>query len=167
VNRPKANIAVRALINGIEHTVTVQAQRTLAELLREDLLLTGTNLGCEQGQCGSCTVLVDGVSARACLMLAATVDGRSVITVEGLADGVDLNILQRACQQQHSFQCGFCASGMLIVATELLAENQSPTEAEVREALSGNLCRCTGYDSIVAGLMAAAAELRVQVGESA
>ena len=164
---PTNQIVVRTVVNGIDKTVTVQARRTLAEMLREDLLLTGTQIGCELGQCGSCTVLIDGVSARSCLTLAATLDGRRVITVEGLADGVNLNILQRACQQQHSFQCGFCAPGMLIAATELLAENQSPTRAEVREALSGNLCRCTGYDSIVAGVLAAASQLQIQVGEPA
>jgi len=151
-------VEVRVDVNGRERRAVVAARRTLAELLREDLALTGTHVGCEHGVCGSCTVLVDGASARACLTLAARVDGCSVVTIEGLADEVSggMDALQKACLEGHSFQCGFCTPGILMVATELLAENPAPSEAEVREAISGNLCRCTGYDSIVAGILRAA-----------
>ena len=152
-------VEVRVSVNGRDRFAVVEARRTLAELLREDLALTGTHIGCEHGVCGSCTVLVDGASARACLTLAARVDGCRVMTIEGLADEVagGMNPLQQACLERHSFQCGFCTPGMLMVATELLAENPNPSEAEVREAIAGNLCRCTGYDSIVAGILQAAA----------
>ena len=151
-------VEVRLTVNGRDRAAMVDARRTLAELLREDLALTGTHVGCEHGVCGACTVLVDGSSARACLTLAARVAGCTVITVEGLADGnaSGLGPLQQACLERHSFQCGFCTPGILIVATELLSENPAPSDADVREAISGNLCRCTGYDSIVAGILHAA-----------
>jgi len=151
-------VDVRLTVNGRDRAATVDARRTLAELLREDLALTGTHIGCEHGVCGSCTVLVDGASARSCLTLAARVDGCAVVTIEGLADEASdgLSTLQQACIERHSFQCGFCTPGILMVATELLADNSQPSEAEVREAISGNLCRCTGYDSIVAGILHAA-----------
>jgi len=158
-------VDVRVTVNGRERMATVDARRTLAELLREDLSLTGTHIGCEHGVCGSCTVLIDGASARSCLTLAARVEGATVVTIEGLAGSSGGSVggphgmspLQQACLEQHSFQCGFCTPGILMVATELLAENPEPSEAEVREAISGNLCRCTGYDSIVAGILRAAA----------
>ena len=151
-------VEVRLTVNGRDRTATVDARRTLAELLREDLALTGTHIGCEHGVCGSCTVLVDGASARSCLTLAARVDGCAIITIEGLADAAtgDMSRLQQACLECHSFQCGFCTSGILIVATELLTDNPHPSVMEVREAIAGNLCRCTGYDSIVAGILHAA-----------
>ncbi len=158
-------VTVRVTVNGTERSATVEPRHTLAELLREDFALTGTHLGCEQGACGACTVLVDGASARSCLFPAFRADGTSVVTVEGLggAPGA-MNTLQRACLERHSFQCGFCTPGMLIAATELLAENVEPTEADVREALSGTICRCTGYDSIVAGVLHAADLIRVETG---
>ena len=154
-------VDVRVTVNGRERMATVDARRTLAELLREDLSLTGTHIGCEHGVCGSCTVLIDGASARSCLTLAARVEGATVVTIEGLGGSSGkphgMSTLQQACLERHSFQCGFCTPGILMVATELLAENRRPSEAEVREAISGNLCRCTGYDSIVAGILHAAA----------
>jgi carbon-monoxide dehydrogenase small subunit len=151
-------VDVRVTVNGRDRAATMDVRRTLAELLREDLALTGTHIGCDHGVCGSCTVLIDGASARACLTLAARVDGCVVVTIEGLADDAigGMSVLQQACLERHSFQCGFCTPGILIVATELLADNPHPSEAEVREAISGNLCRCTGYDSIVAGILHAA-----------
>jgi len=155
-------VEVRVRVNGRDRAAVVDARRTLVELLREDLALTGTHVGCEHGVCGSCTVLVDGASARACLTLAARVDGCAVTTIEGLAGdaGSTMSVLQQSCLERHSFQCGFCTPGILIVATELLAENPDPSEAEVREAIAGNLCRCTGYDSIVAGVLHAASVAR-------
>ena len=130
--------------------------RTLADFLRHDLGLTGTHLGCEHGVCGSCTVLVDGASARSCLMLAAQANGTEITTIEGLAVDGELNHLQEAMRDGHGFQCGFCTPGFMMTATELLRENPRPSETEVREAISGNVCRCTGYQSIVTGIMHAA-----------
>ena len=157
-------VEVNVRVNGEHRSVFVELRRTLVELLREDLELTGTHIGCEQGACGSCTVLIDGGSARACLTPAFRADGCDVVTIEGLAEGPDtMGVLQQACIERHAFQCGFCTPGMLIVASELLAECDEPSEAEVREALSGNLCRCTGYDSIVAAVLHAAELRRIGV----
>jgi carbon-monoxide dehydrogenase small subunit len=149
-------IQVTLTINGLTQTANVSPRTTLADFLREDVGLTGTHLGCEHGVCGACTVLVDGASARACLTLIGQADGTNVETIEGLADdGGRLNPLQEAFRSSHSFQCGFCTPGVALAATELLRENPCPTAAEVREAISGNLCRCTGYQSIVDGIMLA------------
>jgi carbon-monoxide dehydrogenase small subunit len=153
-------IEVELTVNGQTRRATVEPRRTLADFLREDLGLTGTHLGCEHGVCGACTVFFDGVSARSCLLLAVQADGHKVTTVEGLQPAEGLHPLQQACWESHSFQCGFCTPGFLIAATELLGEQPHPTEQEVREALSGNLCRCTGYESIVAGVLRAAELLR-------
>ncbi len=148
-----STVEVHLTVNGSDRSAVVDVRRTLVEMLREDLALTGTHVGCEHGVCGSCTVLIDGASARSCLTLAARVDGSTIVTIEGLGNGDQLGALQQACVERHSFQCGFCTPGILIVATELLVDNPNPSEAEVREAISGNLCRCTGYDSIVAGIL--------------
>jgi len=156
---PRSTVDVAVTVNGRRREATVEARATLAELLRTSFALTGTHLGCEHGVCGACTVLVDGASARSCLLFAWQVDGRDVVTVEGLAGDAPMSPLQQACRDSHGFQCGFCTPGMLVSATELLATSPEPTEAEVREALSGNLCRCTGYDSIVAGVLLAAARM--------
>ncbi len=147
---------VELTVNGVPRRGSVEARRTLADFLREDLGLTGTHLGCEHGVCGACTVLVDGEPARSCLMLAVQARGADVRTVEGLAPDGEMNRLQEAMWDSHGFQCGFCTPGFLMQITALLAENPGPTEAEVREALSGNICRCTGYESIVNGVLLAA-----------
>ena len=143
-------------INGEQRSSVVDGRTTLADFLRHDLGLTGTHLGCEHGVCGSCTVLVDGASARSCLMLAAQANGAEVTTIEGLAVKGEFNELQQAMRDHHGFQCGFCTPGFMMTATELLRENPQPSEAEVREAISGNICRCTGYQSIVNGILQAA-----------
>ena len=143
-------------VNGTPRHGSVEPRRTLADFLREDLDLTGTHLGCEHGVCGACTVLVDGEPARSCLMLAVQARGADILTVEGLATDGELNRLQQAMWESHGFQCGFCTPGFLMQITALLAENPNPGEAEIREALSGNLCRCTGYESIVNGVLRAA-----------
>ena len=151
---------VRVAVNGSRHERGVEPRLTLADFLRDELGLTGTHLGCEHGVCGACTVLVDGHSARACLMLAVQAHGKEVRTVEGLAPAGELNVLQAAFWDKHGLQCGFCTPGVLMSLTELLAGNQSPSEAEIRQALSGHLCRCTGYQNIVAAALEAAARMR-------
>ena len=150
---------INVTVNGKTYTRTVESRLTLVDFLRHELLLTGTHVGCEHGVCGACTVLVDGVSVRACLMLAVQAHGTSIDTVEGLADGDTLNPLQEAFRDNHGLQCGFCTPGMLMTLTEFLREQPNPTESEVREAISGNLCRCTGYQSIVAAALDAAKRL--------
>jgi carbon-monoxide dehydrogenase small subunit len=150
------SIEVTLTVNGVVRSATAEPRRTLADFLREELSLTGTHLGCEHGVCGSCTVLVNGASARSCLMLAVQANGAEVTTIEGLLDGSTMGVLQEACRDSHSFQCGYCTPGFLMTATELLTESPHPTEIEVREAISGNLCRCTGYESIVQGILLAA-----------
>ena len=151
---------VRVAVNGSRHERGVEPRLTLADFLRDELGLTGTHLGCEHGVCGACTELVDGHSARACLMLAVQANGKEVRTVEGLAPSGELNVLQAAFWDKHGLQCGFCTPGVLMSLTELLAGNQSPSEAEIRQALSGHLCRCTGYQNIVAAALEAAARMR-------
>jgi carbon-monoxide dehydrogenase small subunit len=151
-------IEVRLTVNGIEHTASVEPRRTLADMLRDDLGLTGTHVGCEHGVCGACTVLMDGYAARSCLTLAPQARGAEITTIEGLANGDDLNPLQRAMWENYAFQCGFCTPGFLMQITELLGENPTPSEREIREALSGNICRCTGYETIVNGVLAAAGD---------
>lgn len=139
-------------VNGTEAEVTVEARRTLADVLRDELELTGTHLGCEHGVCGACTVLIDGQPARSCLMLAVQADGQSITTIEGLASGDDLHPIQAAMHESHGFQCAFCAPGFLMSAVALLEENPQPSREEIRAELSGNLCRCTGYQSIIDGV---------------
>jgi aerobic carbon-monoxide dehydrogenase small subunit len=154
-------------VNGEERTCTIEPRLTLADCLRHKLGLTGTHLGCEHGVCGACTVLVDGVSARSCLMLAVQADGAKVRTIEGIASKSGaLHPLQDAFHRLHGLQCGFCTSGMLMTLLEFLGERPDPTEEQVRDAISGNLCRCTGYQSIVAAVMDAAAIMRRQGGRS-
>jgi carbon-monoxide dehydrogenase small subunit len=149
-------VDIALTVNGQVARGTVEARQSLADFLREGLELTGTHLGCEHGACGACTVLVDGAAVRSCLMFAVQADGANVVTVEGLARGGELSPLQRAFREHHALQCGFCTPGFLVTATALLAENQNPTPAEVRAALSGSICRCTGYIGIVAAVLAAA-----------
>jgi len=148
-------------VNGRAYNTTVETRRTLIDLLRHDLGLTGSHVGCEHGVCGACTVLLDGISVRACLMLAVQASGHAVTTVEGLAAANgSLNPLQQAFWEKGALQCGFCTPGMLLTLTELLAANDAPTEHEIRDAISGNLCRCTGYQAIVEATLLAAERMR-------
>ena len=147
-------------VNGQRVERDVEARMTLADFLRESLDLTGTHLGCEHGACGACTVQLDGNSVRSCLIFAVQADGARVTTVEGLAVKGTLSVLQRSFQQHHALQCGFCTPGMLTTAQAMLAENPDPSAEEVRRAISGNLCRCTGYLPVVAAILDAAAQLR-------
>ena len=149
-------IDIQLTVNGAAHQAAVEPRKSLADFLRDDLGLTGTHLGCEHGVCGACTVILNGEAVRSCLMLAVQARGAEVRTIEGLAtDGV-MSPLQEAMWDSHSFQCGFCTPGFVMQATAFLAENPSPSEAELREALSGNICRCTGYESIINGVLLAA-----------
>ncbi len=143
-------------VNGRVYTGTVEARMTLADFLRESLGLTGTHVGCEHGVCGACTVLDDGQPVRSCLLLAVQMDGANLTTVEGLADGDRLHPLQQAFWDHHGLQCGFCTPGILLTAKAFLEEHPRPTDEEIREAISGNLCRCTGYHFIVEAIRAAA-----------
>ena len=147
-------------INGQAHSVTVEARRTLADVIREDCGRTGTHLGCEHGVCGACTVIVDGAPVRACLMFAVQADGAEIRTVEGLADGETLHPLQRAFITHHALQCGFCTPGFLMLATAILENDPDIGDDELVEALASNLCRCTGYANILKAVKAAAEELR-------
>jgi carbon-monoxide dehydrogenase small subunit len=141
---------VSTSVNGQRYTRPVEARLLLSDFIRHELGLTGTHVGCEHGVCGACTILLDGTPMRSCLLLAVQAHGRELATVEGLAPGPDrLHPLQEAFRATHALQCGFCTPGILMTMTAFLEENPSPTEAEVREALSGNLCRCTGYQNIV------------------
>ena len=148
---------IRLTVNGALHAVAVPARRLLSDCLRHDLRLTGTHVGCEHGVCGACTVLLDGVPVRSCLMLAVSADGSAITTVEGLAaaDGT-LSPVQRAFKESHGLQCGFCTPGFLTMITAALADNPDPTPEEAREMVGGNLCRCTGYQNIVAAVLRAA-----------
>jgi aerobic carbon-monoxide dehydrogenase small subunit len=153
--------AIVVTVNGRHHDVTVQVRVTLVDFLRHQLGLTGTHVGCEHGVCGACTVLFDGRAARACLMFAVQADEHEVVTIEGIAaGGEDLHPLQAAFRDRHGLQCGFCTPGFLITLLEFLQNNPSPTEEEARDAISGNLCRCTGYQGIVAATLDAADRLR-------
>jgi carbon-monoxide dehydrogenase small subunit len=145
-------------VNGKTYEKSVEVRMTLADFLRGELDLTGTHLGCEHGVCGACTVVLDGEAVRSCLLLAAQADGAELTTVEGLARGTELHPLQKAFQDQHALQCGFCTPGFLMTALAFLKEVPKPTEAEAREAISGNLCRCTGYQPIVQAILQAAEE---------
>lgn len=153
---PVDAVSVSVTVNGVAQRRTVDVRTTLADLLRDELLLTGTKLGCEHGACGACTVLLDGAAVRSCLTLAAQADGCAVTTVEGLGDGRELSDLQAAFRDHHGLQCGFCTAGFLTTATELLDGEEEVDEARVRERLSGNVCRCTGYETIVAAVTAVA-----------
>ena len=148
-------VTIRLLVNGETHRLVVESRRLLADVLREDLGLTGTNLGCEHGVCGSCTVLLDGQSVRSCLMFAVQANGHEVMTVEGLARGGELHPLQQAFWEKQGLQCGFCTPGFLMTAYELLQHNPAPSKEEIRHALSGNICRCTGYQHIIEAVQSA------------
>jgi carbon-monoxide dehydrogenase small subunit len=150
-------VTVRLTVNGGPVERAVPPRRSLADFIREDLGLTGTHVGCEHGVCGACTVLLEGRTARACLLFAAQLEGAHVTTIEGLSPDDGLSALQAAFRDCHALQCGFCTPGMVVTAHELLAENPAPTRDEIREALAGNLCMCTGYVNIVRAVERAAA----------
>ena len=143
-------------INGEQMTLSVPVERTLLELVRDDLGLTGTKCGCDTGECGSCTVLIDGRSFRSCLILAVEMEGKRIITIEGLATGKELDPLQQSFIDHQAIQCGFCSPGMILTARSLLNENPKPTRDQVRKGLAGNICRCTGYQKIVEAVLSAA-----------
>jgi len=147
---------IKVNVNGITYEKTVEARTLLVDFLREDLALTGTHVGCEQGACGACTVIMNGRTAQACLMLAVQADGAEILTVEGLADGAALHPIQQAFLDNHALQCGFCTPGVLLSAHALLKENSHPTEEEIRLGISGHICRCTGYVNIVKAIQVAA-----------
>jgi carbon-monoxide dehydrogenase small subunit len=149
---------ITVTVNGHTYARSVEVRRTLADFLRDDLALTGTHLGCEHGVCGACTILFNEEAVRSCLLLAVQADGATLMTVEGLAQGDRLHPLQQAFQEHHALQCGFCTPGFLMTAYAFLQETPAPTPAQVREAISGNLCRCTGYLPIIQAILHAAAQ---------
>jgi aerobic carbon-monoxide dehydrogenase small subunit len=153
-------IEVKLKVNNKQRQATVAPRLLLSDFLRHHLNLPGTHVGCEQGVCGACTVILDGVTVRSCLMFAAQADGCEVTTVESLGSINKLHPLQQAFWEEHGLQCGFCTPGILMVAMELLSKNLNPSEDDVREAISGNLCRCTGYQNIVKSIMSAAEKMR-------
>ena len=163
---PAERLSIRLTVNGRVIEREIAARRSLADFLREDLGLTGTHVGCEHGVCGACAVLVDGESARSCLLFAVQLDGATVTTIEGLTPPEELSPLQQAFCAAHAMQCGFCTPGMIVATTELLRTNPSPSPGQIREALGGNLCMCTGYVNIVRAVARAAAALRGGAGES-
>ena len=151
---------VTVTVNGTSYSREIEPTLLLDEFLRETLALTGTHVGCDTSQCGACTVLVDGRATKACTMLAIQADGATVVTVEGLAKNGDLHPIQRAFAKEHGLQCGFCTPGLMITAVDFLERNASPSDAEIRHAIEGNLCRCTGYHNIVNAIRTASAEMR-------
>jgi aerobic carbon-monoxide dehydrogenase small subunit len=150
---------VSVTVNGEMRSADIEPRTLLVYFIRETLGLTGTNVGCDTSSCGSCTVLLDGESVKSCTLLAAQVDGREVTTIEAMADGDELHPLQEAFHRNHGLQCGFCTPGMIMAASSYLTEHPNPTEEEVREALDGNLCRCTGYQNIVKSILDAAGQM--------
>ncbi len=153
------------VVNGVRREVDVEPRRLLVQVLREDLGLTGTHIGCDTTQCGACTVSMDGHAVKSCTVLAVQADGSQLTTIEGLATDGQLHPLQESFRAKHGLQCGFCTPGMIMTATDLLARNPDPSDPEIRHAIEGNMCRCTGYQNIVAAIKDAAATIRA--GESA
>jgi aerobic-type carbon monoxide dehydrogenase small subunit (CoxS/CutS family) len=148
--------AITVTINGTEHERDVEARKLLIHFIRDDLDLTGSHIGCDTGNCGACSVIVDGVLVKSCMMLAVQADGTTIETVEGLAEAGELTPLQQSFSDHHALQCGYCTPGMLMSATALLRSNPNPSEAEVKKALQGNICRCTGYWNIIEAVKAVA-----------
>jgi len=153
---------LRLRVNGVTHESTVEPRLTLVDFLRGELGLGGVHVGCEHGVCGACTVLIDGRAARSCIMLAVQADGAEITTVEGLSADGSLHPIQQAFLESHGLQCGFCTPGFIMSICELLEENKSPSEDEIKETLGGNLCRCTGYENIIKSVHLAAAKMRAQ-----
>ena len=155
-------------VNGVSYERSVESRLLLSDFLRHELNLTGTHVGCEHGSCGACTILLDGAAVRSCILFAVQVDGHAITTVEGLAAGPDrLHPLQAAFHEKHGLQCGFCTAGILMTLIPFLQETPSPAEAEIRDVLSGNLCRCTGYQNIVDAVLLAAERMKPGDGETA
>ena len=146
---PTIERSIRLRVNGVSYERTVEVRKLLADFLRQDLRLTGTHVGCEHGVCGACTILLNGESVRSCLMFAVQADGADLLTVEGLVKSGEISVLQKAFWEHHGLQCGFCTPGFLMTAQEMIARGEQATVEEIRETLSGNLCRCTGYQTIV------------------
>lgn len=161
------NRAITLTINGSARTAQVEPRTLLVHLLRDELNLTGTHIGCDTSQCGACTVLIAGRAVKSCTVLAVQVEGQPVTTIEGLASGGALHPLQTGFWEKHGLQCGFCTPGMIMTAMDLLASNPDPSEAEIRHAIEGNYCRCTGYQNIVSAIQAAASTLRGAAGAGA
>ena len=162
MTEPSTTRSITVEINGTAYTREVEARKLLVHLIRDDLDLTGTHIGCDTGSCGACTVHVDGLPVKSCMMLAVQADGAKVDTVEGLAAGDELSLLQQAFTDKHALQCGYCTPGMLMSAAALLAANPHPSEHEIKEAIQGNICRCTGYWNIIEAVHAAAEAGSVQ-----
>jgi carbon-monoxide dehydrogenase small subunit len=155
-----STVPVSLTVNGERHSVEVEPRTLLVHLLRDDLVLTGTHVGCDTSNCGACTVHIDGESVKSCTVLAVQAEGHAITTIEGLGANGGLHPLQQAFWDKHGLQCGFCTPGMIMTAVDLLAANPDTSEAEIRHAIEGNLCRCTGYQNIVAAIQSAAATLR-------
>jgi len=156
---------IKVKVNGVWYEAEVKPNRLLVHFLREDLGLTGTHIGCLEGRCGACAIILDGLAVKSCQLLAVQVNGSEIITVEGLAKNGKLHPIQESFWEHHAIQCGFCTPGMLIAAYQLLIRNPNPSEEEVRKGLSGNLCRCTGYVNIVKAVKAAASKMRGEYNE--
>jgi carbon-monoxide dehydrogenase small subunit len=154
------NHTITVTVNGAAHTAEVESRLLLVHFLRENLRLTGTHIGCDTTHCGACTVLLDGTPVKSCTVLAVQADGRAVTTVEGLEQGNQLHAIQEGFHQEHGLQCGYCTPGMMMTSVALLAGNPNPSERDIRQAISGNLCRCTGYVNIVKSVQYAAEKLR-------
>ncbi len=154
------NKKITVTVNGAQHTAEVEPRTLLVHFIRESLNLTGTHIGCDTTSCGACTILIDGKSVKSCTVLAVQANGKSITTVEGLATNGQLHPLQEGFKENHGLHCGFCTPGMMLRAVELLANNPNPTEEEIRWGISGNLCRCTGYNNIVRAIRYAAAKMR-------
>ncbi len=157
---------IRVTVNGKQYECAVEPRLLLCDFLRHRLHLTGTHVGCEHGVCGACTILFNSASVRSCLMLAVQADGAEISTVESLAHGQELSAMQNAFRERHALQCGFCTPGFLMVAAELVASNVKLSETEIREHLSGNLCRCTGYQGIVEAVQQTLQKLHAETGEA-
>ena len=150
---------IQVSVNGEDHSAKVETRTSLGDFLRQNLGLTGTHVGCDTSQCGACVVHVDGVSVKSCTMLAVQADGKEITTIEGIGDGDNLHPMQEAFKEHHGLQCGFCTPGMIMSSIEFITENKNPSEVEIREALEGNICRCTGYHNIVKSVQAAAEKM--------
>ena len=153
-------VSVALVVNGVPRTVEVEPRRLLVQVIREDLGLTGTHVGCDTSQCGACTVHMDGMVVKSCTVLAVQADGSAVTTIEGLAPAEGLHVVQQAFWEKHGLQCGFCTPGMIMTAADLLASNPDPSDEEIRHGIEGNFCRCTGYHNIVAAIREAARHSR-------